>query len=193
MTDTLIENWFINDGLINFQNILPEFKDIEVRFLQIGAYTGDASVWIATNILTHPNSVLVDIDTWEGSEEPSHKAMNWKTVEQFYDFKTSESRANRKILKIKNTSDWFFKNNLEKFDFIYVDGDHTAQGVIKDALNSFECLKPNGIIAFDDYMWSAGLGPTKEPKMAIDAFYSIYEEHLEVLVKDYQFWFRKKL
>ena len=192
VTDTYIENWFINDGLKNFELILPEFIDKEVKFLQIGAYTGDASLWIVDNILTNPNSVLIDIDTWEGSDEPSHKVMNWSGVETFYDAKTMQARNSRKILKIKNTSDWFFKNNLEKFDFIYVDGDHTAQGVIKDAVNSFDSLKVGGVLAFDDYLWSAGLGTTKEPRMAIDAFKSIYSEHLETLVDGYQMWFRKK-
>lgn len=191
MTEPFIENWFLSDGLKNFENFLTELKDQEVRLLQIGAYTGDASLWLTRNVLTHPNSVLVDVDTWQGSDEPSHKAMNWNTVETFYDAKTAEARSSRKILKIKNTSDWFFKNNLETFDFIYVDGDHTSRGVLKDAVNSFECLKNGGIIAFDDYMWSAGLGATKEPKLAIDAFYSIYGESLEVLIKDYQVWFRK--
>lgn len=185
-------NWFVNDGAKNFEAILPPLADKEVRCLQIGAYTGDASVWLVDNVLRHPDSVLVDVDTWEGSQEPSHYEMNWKTVEQLYDLKTATARANRKILKVKGTSDWFFKNNLEHYDFIYVDGDHTAAGVLKDAVNSFQYLKPGGIIGFDDYLWSAGLGETKEPRIAIDAFYQAFKDELEVLVKDYQVWFKKK-
>jgi hypothetical protein len=145
------------------------------------------------NILyNYEGSVLVDVDTWEGSEEPVHYGLNWTSVEQIYDFKTQGARENRKIVKYKGTSDSFFKNNLEKYDFVYVDGDHTAYGVIKDAVNAFECLNPGGIIAFDDYLWSADLGVAKEPKLAIDSFYQIYMEKIEVLVNDYQFWVRKR-
>jgi predicted O-methyltransferase YrrM len=43
---------------------------------------------------------------------------------------------------------------MQTYDFIYVDGDHTAYGVIKDAIASYECLNVGGIIAFDDYQWS---------------------------------------
>lgn len=185
-------NWFLNDGEGNFLKfLLPEFSDKKIRCLQIGAYTGDASVWMNNNILKHPESVLIDVDTWEGSEEPVHYEMNWHTVEALYDTKTLYARESRKIIKYKGTSDSFFANNREKYDFIYIDGDHTSYGVIKDAIAAYECLNVGGIIAFDDYEWSAGLGVLNEPKLAIDAFWNIYQGRLELILRDYQCWFRK--
>lgn len=185
-------NWFVTDGVHNFlAHLVKDYKDKPVRFLQVGAYTGDASIWLAENVLTHPDSVLIDIDTWEGSDEPVHHNLNWNSIEKFYDAKTFEYQKKRKIIKYKGTSDSFFRNNREKYDFIYVDGDHTAYGVIKDAVNSYECLNLNGILAFDDYEWSAGLGLHNEPKMAIDAFFNIYQEKVRLIVKEYQCWFRK--
>lgn len=185
-------NWFSNDGQNNFSaHLLHSFSSRSSRYLQIGAYTGDASVWLYENILKHSNSVLIDVDTWEGSEEPVHYEMNWHTVESLYDSKTFTARAGRKIIKYKGTSDNFFKNNREMYDFIYIDGDHTAYGVLKDAVAAYECLNVNGIIAFDDYQWSAGLGAIKEPKMAIDAFSSIYADKLEEMFSGYQCWFKK--
>jgi predicted O-methyltransferase YrrM len=185
-------NWFENDGQENFKNHLMQYKDKPVRMLQIGAYTGDASLWLYDNILKYNNnSVLIDVDTWEGSDEPSHHQMNWESVEQFYDVKTQTGQQSKKIIKVKSTSDWFFKNNLEKYDFIYVDGDHTSYGVIKDAINAYECLNVNGIIGFDDYQWSAGLGMLNEPKLAIEAFHAIYYDRLEILVDGYQRWYKK--
>jgi predicted O-methyltransferase YrrM len=38
-----------------------------------------------------------------------------------------------------------------KFDFIYIDGDHTAKGTISDAIRAFSLLKEGGIMIFDDY------------------------------------------
>jgi predicted O-methyltransferase YrrM len=172
-------------------DVLRSFNGKSIRCLQIGAYTGDASVWIYDNLLKESDSILVDVDTWEGSDEPAHHEMNWSTVENLYDIKTKEGQEKRKIIKYKGTSDSFFKNNRQMYDFIYVDGDHTAYGVIKDAISSYECLNVGGVIAFDDYQWSAGLGPLKEPKMAIDAFSSIYRDRLQLVLKDYQCWYRK--
>lgn len=185
-------NWFQNDGQNNFYtHLFHTFAGKPTRYLQIGAYTGDASVWLYENLLKTSDSVLVDVDTWEGSEEPVHYEMNWHTVEALYDTKTLDGRQARKIVKYKGTSDSFFANNRENYDFIYIDGDHTSYGVIKDAVAAYECLNIGGIIAFDDYEWSAGLGVLNEPKLAIDAFWNIYQGRLELILRDYQCWFRK--
>lgn len=191
---TELPSWFVNDGKSNFENILlPLYKDKEIKCLQIGAYTGDASVWIAENLLStkSEDSFLVDVDTWQGSDEPVHKSLNWTSVEEVYDSKTSPWTSINKIAKYRGTSDSFFNINRDSYDFIYIDGDHTSYGVIKDAINSYECLKVGGILAFDDYAWSAGLGQHNEPRMAIDAFYNIYVDRVELLLKQYQCWFRK--
>ena len=190
---TTYPNWFQNDGAKNFENILmPALGEkSQSRMLQIGAYTGDASVWLYENILQKTNSVLVDVDTWMGSDEVVHKEMNWQTVESLYDTKTKEARKNLNVVKFKTTSDWFFKNNLEFYDFIYIDGDHSSYGVIKDAVNAYECLKPGGIIAFDDYQWVGAHDPADRPGMAINAFLQIYRKKITTLVNGYQLWVQK--
>tara|TARA_B100001248_G_scaffold47504_1_gene30304 strand:- start:3874 stop:4602 length:729 start_codon:yes stop_codon:yes gene_type:complete len=48
------------------------------------------------------------------------------------------------------TSDFFFKNNLLKFDLIFIDGLHTYEQVIKDIYNSVNCLNEKGIILLHD-------------------------------------------
>ncbi len=185
-------NWFLTDGVQNFvEHLLKDYKDKPVNFLQVGAYLGDASVWLCDNVLTHPDAKIIDIDTWEGSDEPLHKQWDWVDVEKEYDKRTEKQRSIGKIIKYKATSDHFFKHNTEKFDFIYVDGDHTSYGVIKDAINAYEYLNINGIMAFDDYEWSAGLGPQNEPKMAIDSFANIYRDRMRLIFQEYQAWYRK--
>lgn len=184
-----LPNWFKNDGQKNFEDILrPEFESRSVKALQIGAYSGDASLWLTE----HLNVRLTDVDTWEGSDEPVHHAMNWKSVEQVYDEKMEFARSRGLVKKFKGTSDEFFKQNTETFDFIYIDGDHTAYGVLKDAVNAFESLEVGGILAFDDYQWSAGLGELKEPRLAIDAFVRIYADRINVLINGYQLWIQKE-
>lgn len=63
-----------------------------------------------------------------------------------------------KINFIEGTSDSFFsKNTQEKFDFIYIDGDHRYEAVQKDWDNSKERF--NIALLFDDYHM-----PTKKMK-----------------------------
>ncbi len=185
-------NWFSMTGRAPFSRHLNFFKNTEVNFLQIGAYTGDATTWLFENILTSDKSTLTDVDTWEGSDEPVHKDMNWENVESVYDSRTKQFIEDRKLVKIKNTSDNFFLSNNKHFDFIYVDGDHTAMAVLKDGMNSFRYLKPNGILAFDDYTWTSGTGDVmKDPKAAIDAFLLFYKKNITIIEISGQVWLKK--
>ena len=50
----------------------------------------------------------------------------------------------------RGTSDKFFKENLKKFDCIFIDGLHEYSQVRKDILNSIEILNKDGIIILHD-------------------------------------------
>lgn len=185
-------NWFEDVGRRNFHKyLLPSFANKSISCLQIGVYTGNASMWLFDNLLNNSDSVLVDVDMWESSDEPIYHEMNWPAVEGLYDSRTQVARESKKIIKYKGTSDSFFKNNDQTYDFIYIDGDHSAYQVLKDAVAAYECLNPNGILAFDDYLWTSSLGPLNEPGMAIDAVSKIYEGKLNLLHQKYQCWYRK--
>jgi hypothetical protein len=185
-------SWFEDVARRNFEIcLIPTFADRPVCCLQIGAYTGDASLWLSDNILTNPDSVLVDVDTWQGSDEPDLQGTDWRAVEALYDARTLGARESGKIVKYKGSSDSYFRGNEHSFDFIYIDGGHSAHQVLKDAVAGYECLKPEGVIAFDDYLWTSSLGPLHQPGMAVDAFSAIYADRVDLLHQGYQCWFRK--
>lgn len=48
------------------------------------------------------------------------------------------------------TSDYFFENNPDKFDIIFIDGLHHADQVEKDIINSIACLNEGGTIVMHD-------------------------------------------
>ena len=185
--------WFEDVARRNFDIcLIPTFAGRSVRCLQIGVYTGDASLWLWDNLLRNSNALLVDVDTWQGSDEPDPQATDWRAVEALYDARTLGARESGKIVKYKGSSDSFFKGNDQSFDFIYIDGDHSAHQVLKDAVAGYECLNPGGVIAFDDYLWTSSLGPLHQPAMAVDAFRAIYADRVDMLHQGYQCWFRKR-
>jgi len=53
---------------------------------------------------------------------------------------------------VRKTSDNFFKNNLDKFDIIFIDGLHKYDQVNKDIKNSLRVLNEGGIILLHDCM-----------------------------------------
>ncbi len=181
-------NWFEGQKY-NFEKHLQEFKGKpNLKFLQLGAYTGDASEWLLTNILTDQSSTLLDVDTWEGSNEVEHKSINFSNVYEFYK-KRMEPYTNMR--SVRNNTENFLRSNKTIYDFIYVDANHTADAVASDAEYSWELLKRGGILAFDDYMWGQDMKPELTPRPAIDNFLEFHEGEYTILTKDYQVWIQK--
>jgi hypothetical protein len=187
---TKYPNWFEMTAKKNFESqLLPLTGKFALRFLQIGAFTGDATVWLVDNVLVTKNSVLEDVDIWTGSDEKEHKEMNWLDVERVYDSRIA-FRPN--VIKYKMDSKEFLRSIEEPtYDFIYIDGDHTAEGVLQDAVLAWRLLKPGGIMAFDDYLWEDPRGIEFQPGWAIDTFVGAVKDESEVLLSNSQVWLRK--
>ena len=184
-------NWFNTTGKHYFEKHLLPLAGTKLRALQIGAFTGDATAWLVENVLTHDESKLFDVDTWQGSDEEVHKDFDWSNVERVYDEKVAQ--YGDKVVKNKMTSVDFLVNNVPpKYDFIYIDGDHTALGTFLDAMLSWVWLKPNGIIAFDDYEWGKdSMHPNLAPRLGIDTFAYLYAPEMKLLDLGQQVWIKK--
>lgn len=192
MTDNDYPNWFVVGGAEpNFAAQLSKFKGLKVDFLQLGAYTGDATKWLFDNVLTHPESTLTDVDTWEGSDEVEHKELDWKSVESVYDDKNSQWFDEGRLIKKKTTTDEFFASNDKQFDFVYVDADHTAMAVLKDGIHGYDCLKNGGVLAFDDYRWGSHLPIKDRPQAGVDAFRVAHWNKTSLLEANLQVWLKK--
>lgn len=186
-------NWFNITAVHNFEKyLLPYAGKPNLNFLQIGAYTGDASKWLMDNVLTHESSTLTDIDTWTGSDEEVHHEMDWADVERTYDAKVKE--YGDRVIKVKSDSLTHLRTlPFFAFDFIYIDGDHTALGVFSDSVGAWPLLKPNGILAFDDYTWQSNKSPEHEPKKGIDKFLTLSEGSYNIVTENSQLWVRSSL
>lgn len=182
-------DWFT--GSVNsFSRHLSHLRGTPCQILQIGAYVGDATEWMVNNLIDHEDAFIVDVDPWTGSRE--HR--NWidfDQVEAMYDRR--HKHWGNVVWKRKMTSREFSQElgGVYEWDFVYVDGDHSAKAVFFDGVLAFEDLKVGGIIAFDDYMWNAFREPLDKPKPGVDAFLGMYQDYLEVLEKNYQVWIKK--
>ena len=52
-----------------------------------------------------------------------------------------------------SSNDWFETQQDNYFDWIYLDGDHSHEGVLRDLHSSLRVVKAGGIILGDDYRW----------------------------------------
>ena len=97
------------------------------------------------------NSKITCVDTWSGSDE--HLKQNFDIIETNFDKNTRIYQRGNRLKKIKNTSNVFFSNNLQSFDLIFIDGDHSSEQVKKDINNSWKILNNGGYLILDDYLW----------------------------------------
>lgn len=107
---------------------------------------------------------------------------------------------NKRVYKYKGKSTEFLGRKLADwmlefhplYDFIYIDGSHTAPDVLTDACMAWPLLKREGLMVFDDYAWGSPRDILHRPKLAIDSFVNIFAEQLDIVHSGYQFIIRKK-
>ena len=164
--------------------------------IEIGCFEGDTTFNISA-ICHQQNSNYKHyaIDPFDTSEDlpeeniPATKKMFLENLEEF------EPKGVVEFINKKSFDGLIdLYNRGVKVDFIYVDGDHTAPGVLKDLVLSFELLNKGGIMLFDDSMvWRKNGNPCNSPKMAVDNFIQCYWDKLEMfeLPSGYQSAIRK--
>jgi predicted O-methyltransferase YrrM len=189
------ENWFQHTP--NFmEKVIPTLPGRD-SVMEVGSYEGRSTVWFLENLVTD-GGTLWAIDTWKGGEEHDPAAM--KEIEARFDRNSKISMARypeRWIVKQKGDSKAILSKHLYVnsyapwLDFVYIDGSHQAADVLTDACLVFWQVKIGGVILFDDYLWTAVEGRLHQPGPAINAFLLLFEDKIELLLKDYQLAVRR--
>lgn len=189
----LPDDWFETTARENFERaFLPSSNMPGLRYLQIGAFTGNASVWLLENVLTSPSSKLIDVDTWDGGGCAELDGIDWEEVEKLYQERTQKWQNTSQLIPYTTSSFNFLSSDIwGPYDFIYIDGAHDVVSVLEDAVMAYRVLKPGGFMAFDDYTWQSKHGAMHEPTMAIDLIKIMYAEKLQVRRVDSQCWMQR--
>jgi predicted O-methyltransferase YrrM len=177
-------DWF-SGNIANWTQWLAHLKDKPTAALEIGSFEGRSACWLMESILTHPDSRLFCIDTWQAGDDLP--AVQDDSL--LHRFIKNTAPYSRKITSLRTASKnglaWLVSERLQ-FDFIYVDGSHLAPDVLLDAVMGWNLLSPGGVMVFDDYTWCQDPNPVRQPRLAIDAFLQIYAGQYEVVAKGYQ-------
>jgi predicted O-methyltransferase YrrM len=186
-------NWFDRLAKPNFEGIIkPLFSGKNIKYLEIGTFEGASLHYMFTNILTNNESTSTVIDPFTFSNN------------QYEIFSSNMEKFRDRIDLYKGMSEDFLPILPKNYyDFIYIDGDHTSDGVFKDAILSFPLLKQNGIIIFDDYLWryngdhtipnldDKNLSHPNNPYTGINKFLELYKNQLLILEQNWQMIIQK--
>jgi predicted O-methyltransferase YrrM len=156
-------------------------RDVPRVVVEVGAYEGRSSIWIAENLLTTPDSRLYCIDIWdlEGHEGAAERWARFRA-------NIAELPNADQVRAVRARSDDALADMRAqglRADFVYIDGSHAAPQVLSDLVLAFGLLKRGGLIICDDYLWVDPRHPDDpllRPKMAIDAFTSIYARSIHM-------------
>jgi len=176
--DLTTSNFYRSGADKYFARHLSHLKgEPNLRFLEIGSYAGSSAVGVLEDILTDKSSTITCVDIWYSP-----------FVEDKFNLVTADYKE-QVIKQIAWSAEWLASNSKKQFDFIYVDGDHSAEAVKKDIELAWKLLKPEGIMAIDDYKHAHSKGAKHNPQSVIDEF--VIWSKAKVLEIDQQVWLRK--
>ena len=164
---TFNQTWY--DALLNTDLVLctrDEAKDLALkpaekrRIVEIGIYEGSSSCFWSDFYMSHPESRLISIDPFTGSDEHHAKPENYPELAQIEltargNIAKSDNAA--KIEIVKGCSWDVFPELNRRFggeawiDVLYIDGAHDSASVARDTTLYVPMVKEGGIVIFDDY------------------------------------------
>lgn len=143
------EDWFTYP---EFYKLIVEKFPSGSHFVEIGCWKGKSSAFMAVEIANSGKKIKFDcIDTWLGSEE--HLDDDFIKNNTLYElFLNNMKPLNAFFTPIKMLSieaSKMYKDN--SLDFVFIDGDHSYDGVLSDIKHWEPKVKVGGIISGHDY------------------------------------------
>jgi predicted O-methyltransferase YrrM len=120
-------------------------------YVEIGSYIGASSCFICTGINKSGCGVLYCVDTWQ------NEGMSEGGRDTFDDFRRNTAKYEKFIVELRGTSHEIAKDFDKKVDFLFIDGDHSYEGVKSDVEDWFPKLNNGAIVIFHDIGWAEGV------------------------------------
>ena len=130
-------------------NLLAKSKS--GTFVEIGSYLGASTIAIADAINNTQDSKLYCIDTWKND------AMTEGNRDTYHEFEKNINKYKNKIIPCKGLSKDMSKIVNEKVNLLFIDGDHSYEGVKTDVQYWFPKLDDESIVIFHDSGWAEGV------------------------------------
>mgnify|MGYP001607622972 CR=1 FL=1 len=143
------------DGNVSLGELVAISQLVKLRnplkIFEIGTFDGRMALNLALN--SPPQAAIYTLDLAPGETAETSAGGDKKfigKVETGFRFKGRE--VSKKIEQLFGDSTRFdFSPYQNSMDFIFVDGSHAYEYVLKDSENALKMIKPGGIILFHDY------------------------------------------
>lgn len=158
--------------------IIPH-HDTPFHYLEIGVHCGINLLSVIQLYGRHPLSTFEACDPWQNykdyNEYQDTQNINYENF--LYNILTSKV-ASRVTIHRDLSGDVLPRLQNQCYDVIYVDGNHSPDYVLEDAVKAFPKLKIGGHLIFDDYGFQ--LPEKRGPQEAIDAFLRCFAHRIKL-------------
>lgn len=124
-------------------DICNSIDNDNIKYFEIGSFAGGSASLMSTNSKVS-YCYSLDIGYPVNKEIPIRNVNNFKHNKCEYEYIEGDS-ANVDIVRQVT-------KKITNIDILFIDGDHSRNGVISDFNNYEKIVKQNGYIVFDDYM-----------------------------------------
>ena len=122
--------------------------------LEIGSYVGASACCFGAAIKSLGSGKVYCVDTW------SNDAMTEGSRDTWRDFTTNTANYRDYIVPIRGFSTDVVEDvasHTRSLDLLFIDGDHSYEGVKADWSAYKRFLKPGAIVVFHDWGWAEGV------------------------------------
>jgi predicted O-methyltransferase YrrM len=124
--------------------------------LEVGSYLGASAACLAMGIADRPalegrSDRLYCVDTW------MNDAMSEGNRDTLAEFRSNVSRFSDSIVVLQGRSVDVARGFGQRLGLLFIDGDHSYEGVSADIDAWLPHLRPGGVVAFHDVGWAEGV------------------------------------
>jgi cephalosporin hydroxylase len=124
-------------------DIRTEFGDKPITYLEIGSYAG-ASISLISSHKYPTNCITLDLGTPISPDIVKRNVFKFKNEQSSFNY----IQGNSQDINIIN----HVRDEIKEINILFIDGDHSKNGVFEDFNNYSNLVKSGGYIAFDDYL-----------------------------------------
>lgn len=126
-------------------------SNVNGNAVEVGSYLGASACFLAKGLATNPSSRLYCVDTW------NNDAMSEGTRDTFSIFMRNTTRFSKIISPLRGRSVDVSANFRESIQFLFLDGDHSFEGISSDWASWSRYLVPGAIVVLHDIGWAEGV------------------------------------
>lgn len=138
----------------NERVVLYKLSNSLVRIAEIGSYIGASACCFGAGVNANKLKQIICIDTW------NNDAMSEGNRDTWDEFKKNTTGFSQHVIPLRGLSTDVVEQVRKiapYLDLLFIDGDHSYEGVKADWEAYKDFLKPSSLVVFHDYGWAEGV------------------------------------